>query len=58
MLRQAAASLPFPAMLRDRIPAAPDHPVSINLPESEYLKVCLVQRPVLADAERPPQENR
>lgn len=58
MLRQAAASLPFPAMLRDRIPAAPDHPVWINLPESEYLKVCLVQRPVLAGAEPPPQENR
>jgi 23S rRNA (cytosine1962-C5)-methyltransferase len=44
VLRQAAAELPFPVWLRERIAAGEDHPVALNLPESEYLKVVLLQR--------------
>lgn len=45
VLRQAAAELPFPLLLRERMGAGPDHPVWIHLPESEYLKVYLLERP-------------
>jgi 23S rRNA (cytosine1962-C5)-methyltransferase len=44
VLRQAAAELPFRALLRERLMAGADHPVWIGLPESEYLKVVLLQR--------------
>ena len=44
MLRQAAGGLPFAVWLRERIAAGADHPVALNLPESEYLKVVLLQR--------------
>jgi 23S rRNA G2069 N7-methylase RlmK/C1962 C5-methylase RlmI len=44
VLRQAAAGLPFPVSLVDRIPAGSDHPVWLSLPESEYLKAVLLQR--------------
>lgn len=44
MLRQAAAGLPFRTGLRQRLGAGPDHPVWLSLPESEYLKVFLLQR--------------
>jgi 23S rRNA (cytosine1962-C5)-methyltransferase len=44
VLRQAAAELPFPILLRERLGAGADHPVWINLPESEYLKVYLLER--------------
>lgn len=53
ILRQAAAELPFPILLRERLGAGADHPVWINLPESEYLKVCLLERP-LESGSRPP----
>ncbi len=46
MLRQAAAGLPFPVILRERIAAGTDHPIWLSLPETEYLKVYLLQRPV------------
>ncbi|MBK8096739.1 MAG: class I SAM-dependent rRNA methyltransferase [Planctomycetes bacterium] len=44
LLRQAAAGLPFKVALRQRLGAGPDHPFWLSLPESEYLKVLLLQR--------------
>ncbi len=44
LVRQAAAGLPFRVLLRQRLGAGDDHPVWISHPESEYLKVLLVQR--------------
>jgi 23S rRNA (cytosine1962-C5)-methyltransferase len=44
LVRQAAAGLPFRVLLQRRLSAGPDHPVWISHPESEYLKVLLVQR--------------
>jgi 23S rRNA (cytosine1962-C5)-methyltransferase len=44
VLRQAAAQLPFRVLLRERLQAGPDHPVWLAVPESEYLKVRLLQR--------------
>ncbi len=44
ILRQAAAGLPFRTVLRQRIMAGPDHPVWVSLPESEYLKVLMLER--------------
>jgi 23S rRNA (cytosine1962-C5)-methyltransferase len=49
VLRQAAAGLPFRVLLRQRLSAGPDHPVWLSLPESEYLKVLLLQRTDLGD---------
>jgi len=43
-LRQAARDLPFRMIIRQRLGAGRDHPISLNLPESEYLKVILLQR--------------
>ena len=56
-LRQAAAELPFPIILRERLGAGEDHPVWINLPESEYLKVYLLQRPLESTPELPHKEQ-
>ncbi|MCA8957005.1 MAG: class I SAM-dependent rRNA methyltransferase, partial [Planctomycetes bacterium] len=54
VVRQAAAELPFRIILRERIPAAPDHPIWVSLPQSEYLKVLLLQRPcVVPEPPRP-----
>jgi 23S rRNA (cytosine1962-C5)-methyltransferase len=44
VVRQAAAGLPFHVVLRQRLGAGPDHPVPVTHPESEYLKVLLLQR--------------
>jgi 23S rRNA (cytosine1962-C5)-methyltransferase len=44
IVRQAAAGLPFKVALRQRLGAGPDHPVCVTHPESEYLKVLLLQR--------------
>ena len=44
LVRQAAAELPFKVVLRERILAGEDHPAWISLPESEYLKILLLQR--------------
>lgn len=44
LLRQAGAGLPFRLLLRGRLQAGPDHPVWLDVPESEYLKVRLLQR--------------
>ncbi len=44
LVRQSAAGLPFRLALRQRLGAGPDHPVWITHPESEYLKVLLLQR--------------
>ena len=44
VVRQAAAGLPFHVVLRQRLGAGPDHPAPITHPESEYLKVLLLQR--------------
>ena len=44
VLRQAAAGLPFPLIVRGRISAGSDHPMWISAPESEYLKVVLLHR--------------
>lgn len=44
VVRQAAAGLPFRFVLRQRLGAGEDHPVPITHPESEYLKVLLLQR--------------
>ncbi|MBX3461965.1 MAG: class I SAM-dependent rRNA methyltransferase [Planctomycetes bacterium] len=44
VVRQAAAGLPFRVLLRQRLGAGPDHPVAVTHPESEYLKVLLLQR--------------
>ena len=45
VLRQAAAELTFPVLMRGRIAAGEDHPVWVSLPETEYLKVVVLQRP-------------
>jgi len=57
VLRQAAADLPFPILLRERLGAGADHPVWINLPESEYLKVYLLERPLESSPELPHKEQ-
>lgn len=44
IVRQAAAGLPFRVGLRQRLGAGADHPFWITHPESEYLKVLLLQR--------------
>jgi 23S rRNA (cytosine1962-C5)-methyltransferase len=44
LVRQAAAGLPFSFVLRERIMADPDHPVWLSLPQTEYLKVLLLER--------------
>jgi 23S rRNA (cytosine1962-C5)-methyltransferase len=44
LVRQSAAGLPFQVALRQRLGAGPDHPTLITHPESEYLKVLLMQR--------------
>ncbi|MDA1221403.1 MAG: class I SAM-dependent rRNA methyltransferase [Planctomycetota bacterium] len=44
ILRQAAADLPFRVVLRHRLGAGSDHPVWLGLPESEYLKVVVLER--------------
>lgn len=44
LVRQAAAGLPFRVVLRQRLGAGPDHPVLVTHPESEYLKVLVLQR--------------
>ena len=44
LVRQAAAGLPFRVVMRQRLGAGPDHPVLVTHPESEYLKVLLLQR--------------
>jgi 23S rRNA (cytosine1962-C5)-methyltransferase len=44
ILRQAAADLPFRVVLRHRLGAGEDHPVWLGLPESEYLKVVVLER--------------
>jgi 23S rRNA (cytosine1962-C5)-methyltransferase len=44
LARQAAAGLPFKVVLRQRLGAGADHPVWLSLPESEYLKVLVLQR--------------
>ena len=44
VVRQAAADLKFPVLLRERLGAGDDHPVLLAHPESEYLKVLRVQR--------------
>ena len=44
IVRQATAGLPFRVVLRRRLGAGPDHPVLVNHPESEYLKVLHLHR--------------
>jgi 23S rRNA (cytosine1962-C5)-methyltransferase len=44
VLRQAAAGLPFRTVLQRRLGAGADHPCAITHPQSEYLKVVLLQR--------------
>ncbi|MCA8948396.1 MAG: class I SAM-dependent rRNA methyltransferase [Planctomycetes bacterium] len=44
IVRQAAAGLPFRTVLRRRLGAGDDHPAVVTHPESEYLKVLLLQR--------------
>ncbi len=44
MLRQAAAGVPFSVQLRERIMADLDHPVWLSLPQTEYLKVVVLER--------------
>ncbi|MEC7584829.1 MAG: class I SAM-dependent rRNA methyltransferase [Planctomycetota bacterium] len=44
VLRQAAAGLPFACALTERLGAGSDHPAILSLPESEYLKVVVLQR--------------
>jgi 23S rRNA (cytosine1962-C5)-methyltransferase len=44
LVRQAAGGLPFRVVLRQRLGAGSDHPVWVSLPESEYLKVLVLQR--------------
>jgi 23S rRNA (cytosine1962-C5)-methyltransferase len=48
VVRQAAAELPFRTLLRRRLGAGDDHPVWLALPESEYLKVLVLERVDLA----------
>jgi 23S rRNA (cytosine1962-C5)-methyltransferase len=40
----AAADAQAPLLLRERWPAAPDHPVLLEFPEGEYLKGLLLER--------------
>lgn len=44
LVRQSAAGLPFRVALRQRLGAGEDHAMLITHPESEYLKVLLMQR--------------
>lgn len=44
LVRQASAGLPFRVATRKRLGAGDDHPALITHPESEYLKVLLMQR--------------
>ncbi len=44
VMRQSAADVPFRLLLRERIMAGADHPAWVSLPESEYLKVLVLQR--------------
>jgi len=44
LVRQAAAGLPFRVVLQQRLGAGRDHPALLTHPESEYLKVLLLQR--------------
>lgn len=44
LVRQASAGLPFRVAMRKRLGAGDDHPTLITHPESEYLKVLLMQR--------------
>jgi len=44
LVRQSASGLPFRVATRQRLGAGPDHPALITHPESEYLKVLLMQR--------------
>jgi 23S rRNA (cytosine1962-C5)-methyltransferase len=44
LLRQGAAGLPFVMILRERLMADADHPVWLTLPQTEYLKVFVLQR--------------
>lgn len=44
VLRQASAGLPFRVLVRERISAGEDHPAWLGLPESEYLKVRVLER--------------
>lgn len=44
LVRQACAGLPFRVVLRQRLGAGDDHPALVVHPESEYLKVVLLQR--------------
>jgi len=44
LVRQSAAGLRFKILLRQRLGAGDDHPVWLALPESEYLKVLLLER--------------
>jgi 23S rRNA (cytosine1962-C5)-methyltransferase len=43
ILREASARTGRRALLRERIPAGIDHPVFLTLPESDYLKVMVVE---------------
>jgi 23S rRNA (cytosine1962-C5)-methyltransferase len=44
LVRQASAGLPFRVAMRKRLGAGDDHATLITHPESEYLKVLLMQR--------------
>lgn len=44
LVRQAAAGLRANLVLRERLMAGHDHPAALRLPESEYLKSCLLER--------------
>ena len=44
LVRQSASGLPFRVATRKRLGAGEDHPALITHPESEYLKVLLMQR--------------
>ena len=44
VLRQGTAGLPFRVLMRERIGAGEDHPAWLGLPESEYLKVRVLER--------------
>ena len=44
IVRQGAAGLPFRIVVRQRLGAGDDHPALLTHPESEYLKVMLLQR--------------
>lgn len=44
VLRQSSSGLPFRVLMKQRIMAGEDHPAWVGLPESEYLKVRVLQR--------------